>query len=181
MKIKPYLVVLSVILAIIFASCAPQKDHQTDKAKTETTQSEHTSGMEAMNTRGDKVMGFDHLKTTHHFLLFSDGGAIVVEANDPKDTVSRDQIIWHLSHIANMFAAGDFNAPMLIHGQTPSGVPTMQRLKGEIKYQFEETERGGGVLISTRDPEAVAAIHEFLRFQIKEHQTGDSTEVTQQF
>jgi hypothetical protein len=181
MKLEPYLVVLSAILAITVASCAPQKDHQKDKPKTETAPSEHASGMEAMNARGDKVMGFDHLKITHHFLLFSDGGAIEVEANDPKDTVSRDQIIWHLSHIAKMFASGDFNAPMLIHGQTPSGVPTMQRLKGEIKYQFEEMERGGRVLISTRNPEGVAAIHEFLSFQIKEHQTGDTNEVTQQF
>jgi hypothetical protein len=181
MKLRPYLVVLSVILAIIIASCAPQKDDQNDKPKTETPPSEPTSGMEAMNARGDRVMGFDHLKTTHHFRLFSDGGAIEVEANDAKDSVSRDQISWHLTHIANMFAAGDFNAPMLIHGQTPSGVPTMQRLKGEIKYQFEETDRGGRVLISTRSPEGVAAIHEFLRFQIKEHQTGDTTEVTQQF
>jgi hypothetical protein len=181
MKLKPYLVLLSVTLAITVASCAPQKDHQTDKAKTETTPSEHTSGMEAMDARGDKVMGFDHLKTTHHFRLFPNGGAIEVEANDPKDSVSRDQIIWHLGHITNMFAAGDFNAPMLIHGQTPSGVPTMQRLKDEIKYQFEETERGGHVLMSTSNPEGLAAIHKFLRFQIKEHQTGDTTEVIQQF
>ncbi len=29
--------------------------------------------MDEMNKRGDKAMGFDHLKTTHHFLLATNG------------------------------------------------------------------------------------------------------------
>ncbi|SPE25161.1 conserved exported hypothetical protein [Candidatus Sulfopaludibacter sp. SbA3] len=43
-----------------------------------------------MNNRGDRVMGFSHEKTTHHFRLYADGGAIEVTANDPRDTASRD-------------------------------------------------------------------------------------------
>jgi TusA-related sulfurtransferase len=66
---------------------------------------------------------------------------------------------------------------MLIHAQTPPGMPEMQSLKVEIKYEFEELERGGRVRISTNNPGAVKAIHEFLRFQIKDHQTGDSGEI----
>jgi hypothetical protein len=50
-------------------------------------------------------------------------------------------------------------------------------LKAEIKYGFEELERGGRVSISTNNPEAVKAIYEVLRFQIKDHQTGDSGEI----
>lgn len=53
----------------------------------------------------------------------------------------------------------------------------MRRLKAVIKYQFEETERGGRVRITTGDAEALAAIHEVLRFQISDHQTGDAIEV----
>lgn len=135
---------------------------------------DHQAGV---NKRGDQVMGFDHTKTTHHFLLRPDGGVIQVEANDPQDAVSRDQIRMHLSHVARMFADGDFTAPMLIHAQTPPGVPDMKRLKAEIKYRFEETERGGLVRITTSDAKALAAVHEFLRFQIKDHKTGDSGEV----
>jgi hypothetical protein len=127
-----------------------------------------------VNKRGDQVMGFDHTKTTHHFRLTTDGGAIEVVANDPKDTASRDQIRQHLGHIPQMFAAGDFTAPMLIHAQTPPGVPAMKRLKADIRYRFEETERGGRVRITTANPDALAAIREFLRFQIKDHNTGDS-------
>ena len=133
---------------------------------------------EEMNKRGDHVMGFDHTKTTHHFRLLSDGGAIEITANSPKDTDSRDQIRGHLGHISKMFAEGNFNAPMLIHAQTPPGVPVMQKLKNEISYRFEETERGATILISTSNRKALEAIHKFLKFQIREHKTGDSLKVT---
>jgi len=81
---------------------------------------------DAVDKRGDHVMGFSHEKTTHHFRLYKDGGAIEVTA-------------------AKMFADGDFNAPMLIHDRVPPGVPVMQRLKAEIIYEFQQTERGGTV------------------------------------
>jgi hypothetical protein len=134
----------------------------------------HTEGV---MQRGDEVMGFDHAKTTHHFRLLPDGGAIEVEANDANDTASRDQIRQHLSHIAEMFAEGNFNAPMLIHGREPDGVPVMKNLKSDIKYQYEQTDKGARVRISTTIPEALKAVHDFLRFQITDHQTGDPTEV----
>jgi hypothetical protein len=37
--------------------------------------------------------------------------------------------------------------------------------------------RGARVRIATANAEAVEAIHDFLRYQIKDHQTGDSLEV----
>jgi hypothetical protein len=131
-----------------------------------------------MNSRGDHVMGFDNNKTTHHFRLLPQGGIIEITANAAEDTESRDQIRSHLGHISKMFAAGNFNAPMLIHEQTPPGVPVMQKLKSEIEYRFEETERGASIHISTSNSKALQAIHKFLRFQIKEHKTGDSLEVS---
>lgn len=132
---------------------------------------------EQMNKRGDHVMGFDHMKTTHHFLLQEAGGSIEVTANSAEDVESSEQIRMHLKHIAMMFAEGNFNAPMLIHDQTPAGVPVMQKLKDEIKYNYEEIDRGAAVRISTNNPKALKAIHDFLRFQIKEHKTGDSLDL----
>jgi hypothetical protein len=140
------------------------------------TQGHHGRG-EGVNERGDRVMGFDHEKTTHRFLLYSDGGAIEVAANSAEDAESRDRIRKHLGHVARMFSKGDFKAPMLIHAQTPPGVPAMRRLKAEISYEYEETERGARVSIETSNAEALAAVHDFLRFQIKDHETGDTTEV----
>src|SRR5512137_269646 len=50
----------------------------------------HAAAMRAMNARGDRAMGFSHDKTTHHFVLLPDGGAIELTANDGRDTLSRD-------------------------------------------------------------------------------------------
>ena len=136
--------------------------------------------VEGVNKRGDHAMGFSHEKTTHHFRLTSQGGAIEVTANDPNDAASQEQIRTHLSHIAKLFKDGDFSKPMFIHGEAPPGVPTMKRLKADIGYAFEAIERGARVRITTANPEAIGAIHEFLRYQIKDHQTGDSLEPDKQ-
>ncbi len=130
-----------------------------------------------MEKRGDHAMGFSHEKTTHHFRLFKDGGAIEVEANDASDYASRDQIRQHLSHIAKMFADGNFNTPMFVHDQAPPGVEIMQRHRGEIQYSFEQTDRGGRVRITTKNEDARSAVHDFLRFQISEHKTGEPREI----
>jgi hypothetical protein len=128
---------------------------------------------EQVNQRGDHIMGFSHTKTRHHFRLNEDGGAIEVTAIRGDDKANRDQIRRHLKHIAERFSEGDFSAPMIIHAQTPPGVETMKRSKAEIKYQYEEIERGAKVRITTANSEAVKAVHEFLRFQIQDHKTGD--------
>jgi len=124
-------------------------------------------------------MGFSHEKATHHFRLYPDGGAIEVTANDPNDAETSSQIRMHLSHIAGMFAAGNFNAPMLIHGRVPPGVPELKRFKAEVSYTFEEIGGGGRVRIRTRNRKARQAAYQFLRFQIADHQTGDATEIGQ--
>jgi hypothetical protein len=121
-------------------------------------------------------MGFDHSKTTHRFLLKPDGGVIQVEANDASDTRSRDDIRGHLSHIAARFSDGDFELPMFIHAEVPPGVPVMKEKRKTISSSYEPTEKGGRVRITTRDADALAAIHAFLKFQILDHQTGDPTE-----
>jgi hypothetical protein len=59
----------------------------------------------------------------------------------------------------------------------PPGVPDMQRMKGDLSYRYVETDRGGKVLISAANPETLKAVHEFLRFQIEEHQTRDTEAV----
>ena len=167
-------VIATVAMFIVHAQQQPKKDNSAGNMNMADMSSQE------MNKRGDHVMGFDHNKTTHHFRLLPDGGTIEVTANAAEDTESRDQIRKHLGHIAKMFAAGNFNAPMLIHDQIPPGVPVMEKLKSDIQYKFDETEPGAMIRISTNNAEALHAIHEFLRFQIKEHKTGDSLEVSTQ-
>jgi hypothetical protein len=158
-------------------NCPMHEKHQASNEKLSgKTNAMRHDGMGEMNERGNKAMGFPQSKTTHHFRLLGDGGAIEVEANNPQDIASRDQIRIHLQHISQMFSQGNFDAPMFIHDQTPPGVPDMQRLKSEIEYGFEQTARGGRVRIKTSSAEALAAVYEFLRFQIREHDTADSLE-----
>lgn len=136
----------------------------------------HDSHLAAVNERGARAMGFSQTATTHHFLLTREGGLIEVEANDPKDAESRELIRRHLAHIARSFAEGDFDTPMLVHDRVPPGVPIMRRLKSEITYDYEETDKGGLVRIRTKNAEALSAVHDFLRFQITDHKTGDPLE-----
>lgn len=130
---------------------------------------------EAVNKRGESSqgMGFSQTETTHHFLLTEDGGIIQVTANNPEDKQSIQQVQQHFAKIAQLFAKGDFNIPHFVHDQTPPGVPTMQRLKSEIRYSNENLPDGVQLKIETSSDEARKAIHDFLRFQIEDHQTGD--------
>jgi dihydrodipicolinate reductase len=74
--------------------------------------SQHQSDVEK---HGDEAMGFPHDKTTHHFRLYSDGGAIEVTATDGQDAKNKQAIRSHLQHIAAMFAEGNFSIPMFVH------------------------------------------------------------------
>lgn len=151
------------------ASCPMHAQHMQQ------TQDRHEGVMQ----RGEahEGMGFSQTATTHHFILTDSGGMIQVTANDPNDTESIQQVQQHLQHIAKMFSDGDFSIPHFVHDQTPPGVKTMQKLKKQIRYSAETLESGARVKIETKSPQAIAAIHDFLRFQIEDHQTGDPVTV----
>jgi len=152
------------------ANCPMHAQHMAEKAAREKAGAHDHA---AMNARGEEGMGFSQSATTHHFVLTAEGGEIRVEANDSADTTSRDQIRGHLVEIARSFAAGDFAIPMFVHSQTPPGVQALERLRGAVDYLYADLAQGGRVEIRTTNPEALEAIHQFLRFQIEEHQTGD--------
>lgn len=130
-----------------------------------------------MNMRGAEVMGFDQDKTTHHFYLYPDGGAIDVSVKEAADTTDLTAIRSHLPHIAMMFGMGDFNAPMMVHDTQVPGTAEMTALKDRIAYRYLETPKGGRVDIATTDADALKAVHAFLKYQIADHKTGDSLEV----
>lgn len=171
---------LGVIAALLLSpsSRAQQPSTHEHGASPGAAQQTQTDQHCEMTKRGDQAMGFSQQKTTHHFYLAKDGGVIEVGTNDPKDAVSREQIRQHLTHIAHLFADGNFDAPMFIHATTPPGVPTMARLHDQIRYEFQESEAGGRVRITTTSTQALDAIHAFLLFQILDHQTGDSAVIS---
>jgi hypothetical protein len=124
-----------------------------------------------LKKRGDAAMGFDQDKTTHHFRTTATGGSIEVDANDAGDATSLAQIRAHLKEVATAFADGDFSKPLQTHAEVPPGVPAMQRLKGAIAFAYADTPKGGAVRIRTTNKDALAAVHEFLEYQIREHHT----------
>ncbi len=156
MRLVPVLCVVG-SLSLMPVSLAARQDHHASPGQ-----------------RGAMVMGFDQELTSHHFLLFADGGAIDVSVKNPSDAKNRDAIRSHLPHIAMLFGEGDFEAPMLVHdSKSVPGTSVMTARKGVIRYQYVETQNGGRVNIVTSDPESLAAVHAFLKFQIADHKTGD--------
>lgn len=138
-------------------------------AATQQTAHDHAQ----MNHRGAQVMGFDQDKTTHHFLLFEDGGAIDVSVKDAADKQNLDAIRAHLPHIAMKFGQGDFEAPALVHATDVPGTTELAGLKTKVSWKYVETDKGGRVDIVTTDPAALSAVHAFLKYQIEDHKTGD--------
>jgi len=96
-------------------SCPMHKEHMKEAAQRQADVEKH----------GDEAMGFPHDKTTHHFRLYSDGGAIEVTVNDNKDSQNLQAIRSHLAHIVTMFSNGEFSIPMFVHDQVPPGVSAM--------------------------------------------------------
>jgi hypothetical protein len=135
----------------------------------------HAAGVDH---RHDEATGVSHAASVHHFVLEPRGGRIQLEVTDAADTAGRDRIRAHLTEIRGAFARGDFALPRRIHDRTPPGVEGMAAAKDRIAYTYEATEKGGQVRIATDDPKALAAVHEFLRFQIRDHRTGDPEDVT---
>ena len=167
-----------VAVALLLAPAAPRA--QQHSMPPGTTHEEHlaqTQREAEMKTRGAAAMGFDQDRVAHHFLLTGVGGTIRVEAADATDTATRDAIRAHLRQIASEFAAGNFQAPFATHAETPPGAAAMQALKSSIRYAVSDRPGGGEVRIATSDEKALAAVHEFLRYQIREHRTGDPIDI----
>jgi hypothetical protein len=138
---------------------------------------EHLAQMEkdaALKERGRGAMGFDQDKAAHHFRLDRTGGTIEVIANDLADDASQAQIRAHLQSIATEFSAGDFGKPLATHAEPPPGTRTMAQQRRSLTFAYEDLPGGGRVRITASNAKAIEAVHQFLRYQIREHKTFDA-------
>jgi hypothetical protein len=133
------------------------------------------NGFPALQARGQEAMGVDQYTSTHLFDALPEGGRIELQRN-VDDPAGVAQIRQHLQEIARAFQAGDFSTPAFVHMQSVPGTEVMAAKRDAISYEYGELPRGGEVRITTRDPEAVAAIHEFMAFQRQDHRVGGSDE-----
>lgn len=130
------------------------------------------SAFAALQKRGETAMGVDQYTSQHVFEPLPSGGRIVLQRKE-SDSAGEATIRAHMREISSAFSTGDFALPGFVHavGDVP-GIGTMKRLKTEISYVSRELPRGAEVVISSKNPEAVSAIHDFLAFQRMDHRAG---------
>lgn len=129
------------------------------------------SAFAALQARGKVAMGVDQYTSTHRFDDLADGGRIEL-TRDPSDTTGVRTIREHLAGIARAFAAGDFSTPLGVHAREVPGTPAMAAKRDAIRYEFKPLPGGGEVRISSKDAEAIRAIHTFMAFQRGDHRAG---------
>lgn len=126
------------------------------------------SGFAAMQERGQMAMGVDQYTSSHTFDALPDGGRIQL-VRDANDTLGVEQIRAHLRLIQHAFRSGDFSTPAFVHMRTLPGADVMAKKRDVIAYSYADVPRGGEVRMTTSDPDALAAIHEFMGAQRAEH------------
>ena len=155
--------VASGAVIIALAACAKSGGAPTSKSD---------SSFAALQQRGETAMGVDQYTSQHVFEPLPDGGRIVLQRKEA-DTAGTETIRAHMRTIAKAFANGDFALPGFVHATSDvPGTAQMKKLHTEISYTPEDLPRGGEVVISTKNPEAIAAIHDFLAFQRLDHRAG---------
>ncbi|MDP9203488.1 MAG: hypothetical protein M3P26_16395 [Gemmatimonadota bacterium] len=136
------------------------------------TRAKSDSSFAALQHRGETAMGVNQYTSQHVFEPLPEGGRIVLQRkeSDPKGEAT---IRAHMRTIAMAFSRGDFALPGFVHATSEvPGTAVMKRLRADITYSPRDLPGGGEVVISSRNPEAVAGIREFLAFQRMDHRAG---------
>ena len=127
------------------------------------------SSFATMQQRGETAMGVNQYTSQHVFEPLPDGGRIVLQRKED-DSVGTATIRAHMRTIASAFSKGDFALPGFVHAspQVP-GTQEMTQLRADISYTARDLPRGGEVVLSSKNPAAIKAIHKFLAFQRVDH------------
>jgi hypothetical protein len=127
----------------------------------------------------------DLTAATLHVYLSEDGGMIEVTVDNarsrsaaPDETARLQTLQAGLATVAARFATGEFATPDLVQGDNVPGTAALKRVRDRIEFAYAETLDGGVVRIRTKFARARSAIHEFLRYLIVVHKTGDALEIT---
>jgi hypothetical protein len=151
---------------------APARE-RTTPPNAERPRNSPDSAFSALQARGahPRAMGVDQYTSGHRFDALPDGGRIELQ-RQVDDSAGIAQIRSHLREIAAAFARGDFRTPAFVHMRPVPGTPVMAARRAAITYTVRDLPRGGEVRITTRDPEALAAVHAFVAFQRQDHRAG---------
>jgi hypothetical protein len=163
---------LILLLLIAAIGCTRVEEGKTRSDSGFTELSKMDSSFGALQQRGETAMGVNQYTSQHIFESLPTGGRIVLQRKE-SDSVGEAAIREHMRAISRAFASGDFAIPGFVHATSEvPGTAVMKQLKAEIAYTSRDLPRGAEVVISTKNPRAVAAIHDFLAFQRMDHRTG---------
>jgi hypothetical protein len=141
-------------------------------ARGKTPAAANDSAFAALQQRGETAMGVNQYTSQHVFEPLPDGGRIVLQRKE-NDAAGEQTIRAHMRTIADAFKRGDFALPGFVHAMADvPGTATMKPLHDEITYTPRDIPGGGEVVISSKNADAVAAIHDFLAFQRMDHRAG---------
>ncbi len=159
---------LSALALLQIVALVPLRAQECDMHNMHDTTDGRDSAYHAMQARGAQAMGVDQYTSTHHFTDLPHGGRIELERNIA-DSAGVAMIRHHLRMIARAFGTGDFSTPMFVHMRNVPGTATMAAKRAMITYTMTNLPRGGSLRITTHDPDAIAAVHQFLAFQRCDH------------
>jgi hypothetical protein len=156
-------------LLILLAACAdrPAGDVRALPPSRDSADSAFT----LVQARGQVAMGVDQYTSAHRFEPLADGGMISLQ-RDALDSAGVAQIRSHMQTIAASFKSGNFTLPGFVHGRKVPGTGVMAAHRSTISYTVDTLSGGARLRLTTRDPAALAAIHEFLAFQRHDHRAG---------
>lgn len=172
--LQPVLAMSRAFVALCVLACTSACAASTsgDPARSE-------SAFAAVQARGadPRAMGVDQSTSVHRFDMLPDGGRIELQ-RAVDDSAGVAQIRRHLREIAGAFAQGDFSTPAFVHVREVPGTAVMAARRAVITYAMRELPRGGEVRITTTDPQALTAIHQFIAFQRGDHRAGGAGDGT---
>ncbi|MEP6906068.1 MAG: hypothetical protein ABI875_08270 [Gemmatimonadales bacterium] len=154
----------SLVAISLIAACSRSQPEKKDSVVADT-------GFGTMQHRGGMAMGVDQYTSTHMFDVTPDGGRVQLQ-RDTKDSLGVAQIRAHMKLIQHAFEAGDFSTPAFVHARDMPGTAVMTKKRNAIKYEYADLPSGGEVRVTSSDPEAIAAIHEFMLAQRMDHRAG---------
>jgi hypothetical protein len=150
--------------AFVLCGCGETSD-RPDSAKPD-------AAFDALQQRGKAVMGVDQYASAHVFEDLPDGGRIVLDRDDSTDKAGIIAIRLHMREVGTDFLRGDFTKPFAVHDTIVPGTAAMASLRDRIAFEVRDRPRGAEVRIVTTDRMAIAAVHQFLAFQRRDHRAA---------
>lgn len=156
MVTKKYLVLAGIILVIISGTALYQQYSLSNRQS-------------MVREMGSHVMPFSLEETTHIFKQNPLGGVEQVLVKDPTNKNQIALIQMHLEYEAHNFRRGNFKDPVTIHGENMPGVTDLSKRATDITFTYHALANGAEIVYSSKDPNAISAIHTWFGAQVKDH------------